>query len=189
MACHRHHVAGVRCCTRLIRTRSALFVQWASICFYQSLTYPICGHTTYVHATRLHCHRRVPVMVRSAYENTLLQRVSINSAKKYFRYTLRTITGTRRWQCRRVVCSVYICSVSAARVYRWQKQMEAHWTNSALRVRIKVVQHTQCSNMTSMSRQETLIRAMPGHRIHLALKKLKVTLTLTQENNTLGLGE
>ena len=43
-------------------------------------------------------------------------------------------------------------------------------------VRINLVQHTQCSNMTSMTqRQESLIRAKPGHRIHLPLEKLKMT--------------
>ena len=37
------------------------------------------------------------------------------------------------------------------------------------------IQDTQCSNMTSMTqRQESLIRAKPGHRIHLALEKLKM---------------
>ena len=44
-----------------------------------------------------------------------------------------------------------------------------------IRVRINLVQHTQCSNMTSMTHwQESLIRANPGHRIHLALEKLKM---------------
>ena len=44
-----------------------------------------------------------------------------------------------------------------------------------IRVRINPVHHTQCSNMTSMSqRQESLIRAMPGRRIHLAFVKMKM---------------
>ena len=43
-----------------------------------------------------------------------------------------------------------------------------------IRVRINFVQHTQCSSMTSMTQiQESLIRVKPGHRIHLALEKLK----------------
>ena len=47
-----------------------------------------------------------------------------------------------------------------------------------IRVRINLVQHTQCSTMTSMTqRQETLIFAKPGHRIHLALEKLKMTFS------------
>ena len=37
LLCHRRRVAG----TRLIRTR-IMFVQWASICFCQSSTYPSC---------------------------------------------------------------------------------------------------------------------------------------------------
>ena len=46
-----------------------------------------------------------------------------------------------------------------------------------IRVRINLVQHTQCSNMTSSmtQRQESLIRTKPGHRIPLALEKLKMT--------------
>ena len=47
-----------------------------------------------------------------------------------------------------------------------------------IRVLINFVQHTQCSNMTSMTqRQERLIKAKPGHRIHLALEKLKITFS------------
>ena len=43
-------------------------------------------------------------------------------------------------------------------------------------VRINFVQHTQPSNMTSMTqRQESVIRAKHGHRINLALEKLKIT--------------
>ena len=52
----------------------------------------------------------------------------------------------------------------------WQKQMEAHWTNNDSSSN-NLVQHTQCSNMTN----ESLIRAKPGRRIHLALEKLKMT--------------
>ena len=44
-----------------------------------------------------------------------------------------------------------------------------------IQVRINIVQHTQCSNMISMTqRQETLTRAKTDHRIHLALEKLKM---------------
>ena len=44
-----------------------------------------------------------------------------------------------------------------------------------IRVRINLVPHTQCSNKTSMTqRQESLIRAKPGHWIHLELEKLKM---------------
>ena len=47
-----------------------------------------------------------------------------------------------------------------------------------IRVRINLVQRTQCSNMTSMTqRQESLIRARPGHRIHQALETLKMTFS------------
>ena len=46
-----------------------------------------------------------------------------------------------------------------------------------IRVRINLVQHTKCSNMTPMTQQETLIRAMPGQRIHLAIQKLKKTFS------------
>ena len=47
-----------------------------------------------------------------------------------------------------------------------------------IRVRINLVQHTQCSIMTSMTqRQESLIREKPSHRLHLALEKLKMTFT------------
>ena len=49
-----------------------------------------------------------------------------------------------------------------------------------IRVRINIVQHTQCSNMTSMTQQENLIRGKPGHRIHMALKKLKKTFDSRQ---------
>ena len=46
-----------------------------------------------------------------------------------------------------------------------------------IRIRINLVQHTQC-NMTSMTqRRECLIRAKPGHRIHLTLEKLKITFS------------
>ena len=45
-----------------------------------------------------------------------------------------------------------------------------------IRVRINLVQHTQCSNMMPMTqRQEGLIRAC--HRIHLALEKLKMAFS------------
>ena len=47
-----------------------------------------------------------------------------------------------------------------------------------IRVRIILVKHTQCSNMTSITqRQETLIKAKPCHRIHLAPDKLKMTFS------------
>ena len=47
-----------------------------------------------------------------------------------------------------------------------------------IRVRINLVQHKICSNMTSMKqRQESLIRAKPGHRIHLEHEKLKMTFS------------
>ena len=47
-----------------------------------------------------------------------------------------------------------------------------------IRVRINFAQHIQWSNMTPMThRQESLIRAKPGHRIHLALEKLKMTFS------------
>ena len=59
-------------------------------------------------------------------------------------------------------------------------------------VQINLVQHTQPSNITSMTqRQETLMWTYPGHRIHLALKQLKVTFSCWPhelENNTQGLG-
>ena len=43
------------------------------------------------------------------------------------------------------------------------------------RVRINLVQHTQFSNMKSMTqRQESLIMTKPGHRIYLALEKMKM---------------
>ena len=49
---------------------------------------------------------------------------------------------------------------------------------TTIRVRINLVQHTQCSNMTSMTQQqETLIRAKPGHRIRMSLEKLKMTFS------------
>ena len=49
---------------------------------------------------------------------------------------------------------------------------------SMITVLINFVQHTQPSNITSITqRQETLIRLKPSHRIHLALKKLKVTFS------------
>ena len=45
---------------------------------------------------------------------------------------------------------------------------------TTIRVRINHVQHTQFINvMTMTQRQETLIRARPGHRIHLALENMK----------------
>ena len=45
------------------------------------------------------------------------------------------------------------------------------------------VRHTQCSNMTSMTqRQESLIRAKPGHRVHPALEKLKMRSQSGQAN-------
>ena len=47
-----------------------------------------------------------------------------------------------------------------------------------IRVRINLLQHSECSNMTSMTqRQESLIRAKPSYRIHPALEKLKMTLS------------
>ena len=47
-----------------------------------------------------------------------------------------------------------------------------------IRVRINLPQHTQCSNITWMTqRQESLVRAKPGHRIHLALEKMKMTFS------------
>ena len=47
-----------------------------------------------------------------------------------------------------------------------------------IRVRINLVEHTQCRNMTSMTqRQESLIRAKPGHRIQMALEKLKMAFS------------
>ena len=47
-----------------------------------------------------------------------------------------------------------------------------------IRVRINLVQHSQYSNMTSMTQgQETLIRAKFGHRTQLALEKLKMTFS------------
>ena len=49
---------------------------------------------------------------------------------------------------------------------------------SMIQVRINLVQHTQCSNTASMTQQqESLIRAKPGHRMHLALEKLKLTFS------------
>ena len=49
---------------------------------------------------------------------------------------------------------------------------------TVIRVRIDLVQHTKLSHTTSMTqRQETLIGTNPGHQIHLALKKLKVTFS------------
>ena len=52
-----------------------------------------------------------------------------------------------------------------------------------IRVRINLVQHIQSSNMTSMTQwQETLIRAKSGHRIHLALEKLKMTFSSRQSH-------
>ena len=69
--------------------------------------------------------------------------------------------------------------------------MEARRTE--IRVRINLVQHIEPSLTTSMTqRHETLIGTKPGHRIHLALTKLKVTFSSwppTPENNTQGLGE
>ena len=71
---------------------------------------------------------------------------------------------------------------------RWK-----HTEQTMIEVRINLVQHTQCSNITSMTqRKESLIRAKPGHRIHLALEKLKMTFSSrlpTPENNAKGLGE
>ena len=66
-----------------------------------------------------------------------------------------------------------------------QPQLEysdrCRWTpteQKIIRVRIKFVQHTQCSNMTSMTqRQETVIRVKPGLQIHLVLEKLKMTFS------------
>ena len=44
------------------------------------------------------------------------------------------------------------------------------------RVRINTVQHTQCSNTTSMTqRQETLVSAKPGHRIPHGAQKFIMT--------------
>ena len=40
-------------------------------------------------------------------------------------------------------------------------------------VRINILQHKQCSNMTSMTQQESPIKAKPGHRTHLTLGKMK----------------
>ena len=61
------------------------------------------------------------------------------------------------------------------------------------RVQINFGQHTQCSNMTFMAQQqESLIRARPGHRIHLTLKKLIMTFSsrpIKLEKNSQGLGE
>ena len=50
-----------------------------------------------------------------------------------------------------------------------------HWT--IIRIQINFVQHTQCSNVTSMTQQETLNKAKPGHWIHLSLEKLKITFS------------
>ena len=56
---------------------------------------------------------------------------------------------------------------------RWQLTKQ-----TMIPVRINLVQHTQCSNLTSMTqRQESLISAKPGHQIHLALEKLKMTFS------------
>ena len=49
---------------------------------------------------------------------------------------------------------------------------------TVIRVRINLVQHTTPSNTPSMTqRQKTPMRTKPGHRIHLALEKLKVTFS------------
>ena len=41
-----------------------------------------------------------------------------------------------------------------------------------------IIRFLQCSNMTSMTeRQESLIRARPGHCIHLTLEKLRMTFS------------
>ena len=62
-----------------------------------------------------------------------------------------------------------------------------------IRVRINLVQHTQCNNMTSTTqRQEILIRAKPGNRTHLQAREAEDGIqqhTSTPENNTQGLGE
>ena len=47
-----------------------------------------------------------------------------------------------------------------------------------IQVWIHLIQHAQCSNMMSITqRQESLIRAKPGHRIHLALEKMNMTFS------------
>ena len=44
-------------------------------------------------------------------------------------------------------------------------------------VLINLVQHAESSNMTSTQRKGTLNRANPGHRIYLALEKLKIAFS------------
>ena len=62
-----------------------------------------------------------------------------------------------------------------------------------IRVRINLVQHTQCSNMTSIrKRQESLRRAKPGHLNTPGAQEAEDDIqqqTPTPENNTQGLGE
>ena len=62
-----------------------------------------------------------------------------------------------------------------------------------IRVRIKLVLHTQCSTMTSITqRQEGLISPKPGHRIHYGAREVEDDIqeqTPTPERNTQRLEE
>ena len=69
--------------------------------------------------------------------------------------------------------------LAAARICRTLVEADGSSLKQTLiRVRINLVQYTKPSHTTSMTqRQETLIETKPGDRIHLALKKLKVTFS------------
>ena len=68
------------------------------------------------------------------------------------------------------------CSCSS-RVSNSDKSRWKLSEQTMIKVCINLVQHTQCSNMTlTKQRQESLVRAKPGHRIHLQLKYLNMVI-------------
>ena len=84
--------------------------------------------------------------------------------------------------------------MSSGRSSEMSNSSRSRWKlaeQTVIRIRINLVQHTKPSHTTSVTRQETLIGTKIGHRIHLALKKLKLgSIVLpTSENNTQVLGE
>ena len=79
-----------------------------------------------------------------------------------------------------------ILQISSNRSWGISNSDRSRWKlteQTMIRVRINLVQHTQCSKMTWMTqRQESLIREEPGNRIHLALEKLKMAFSSRLQN-------
>ena len=97
-------------------------------------------------------------------------------------YNLHSAATWRRWHNDKNIHTFYNIH-SAATWRRWHNDktyilcttytVQQHDVDDTTTRHTCFVQHTQCSNMTSMTqRQESLIRAKPGHRVHLALEKL-----------------